>query len=75
MTIPIKWHNEISRFLKIEIEIPEEIYLHQYFVVKLKVKNISTAQMDLMIEICESNYDFVNNLQGDMEEFDYKGKG
>jgi hypothetical protein len=51
MSIPIKWHNEISRYLRVDIQIQDKIILHEYFVVTLKFKNISTILMDLELEI------------------------
>jgi hypothetical protein len=75
MSIPIKWHNEITRFLKLEIEIQENIELHEYFSVNLKAKNISNGSMDLILEISDSSLDFMeNNAVLDTEIFDYKGK-
>lgn len=75
MSIPIKWHNEITRFLKVEIEIQENITIHEYFIVYLKAKNISISTMDLYLEICNPNSDyFGSNPQFDTEIIDYKGK-
>jgi len=75
MTIPIKWHNEISRFLKIEIEFPEKIHLHEYFLIFIKAKNISNNQMDLILEISESSCELLNEGRLETEVFDYKEKG
>lgn len=74
MSIPVKWHNEITRFLKIEIEIQEEVFLHEYFNVVLTAKNISNHAMDLVLEISDSSADFIKSENLDTEIFDYKGK-
>jgi hypothetical protein len=75
MSIPVKWHNEITRFLKIEIEIQEEVSLHEYFHVLLKAKNISNNSMDLVLEISYSSADWLGEGNVETTEmFDYKGK-
>ena len=67
MSIPIKWHNEITRFLKVEITI------HEYFKTIVKVKNISLSLIDLELEIGESNY--LEENQNKIEHIiDYKQK-
>jgi hypothetical protein len=76
MSVQMKWHNEITRFLKIEINVPKEIILHEYCQIHLKVKNISLQSMDLVLEIADQNSEFSNQpLQLNTEVFDYKGKG
>ncbi len=76
MTIPIKWHNEITRFLKVEIDIQENISLHEYFNVTLKTKNISNSQMDLYLEICDTSAEYFHEKvpMTENEIFDFKGK-
>jgi hypothetical protein len=75
MSIPIKWQNEITRFIKVQIEIQEEIILHEYFNVYLIAKNISNSPMDLSVEISDSASDFINSQTGlETEILDYKGK-
>ena len=51
MCIYLKWFNEINRYLKISISIPEHIYINQYFEVKIKITNISLNPMNLIIQI------------------------
>ena len=51
MCIHMKWFNEINRYLKVSITIPEHIYINQYFEVKIKIKNISLNPMNLIIQI------------------------
>ena len=51
MCIQMKWFNEINRYLKVSISIPEHIYINQYFEVKIKIKNISLNPMNLIIQI------------------------
>ncbi len=72
MSIPIKWHNEISRFVKVDISIQEKIILHDYFNVILNVKNISISVMDLELEI--GNYSFSDKLSKIEKILDYKEK-
>ena len=75
MSIPLKWHNEITRFLKIEIDIQEKITLHEYFTVILRAKNISNNPMDLFLEISDINSYVENDMPKlDTEIFDFKGK-
>jgi len=47
MCIPMKWQNEVSRFLKVDIQVQEKIILHKYFTVNLKIKNISLVKNGL----------------------------
>jgi hypothetical protein len=70
MSVPLKWQNEITRFLKIEIDIDENITLHEYFRVNLTAKNISNSTMDLLLEISDSTDDFLQ----DEESVDFKKK-
>lgn len=51
MCINMKWFNEINRYLKISISIPEHIYINQYFQIIIKIKNISFNPMNLIIQI------------------------
>ena len=51
MCINMKWFNEINRYLKISISIPEHIYISQYFEIKIKIKNISFYPMNLIVQI------------------------
>ena len=51
MCIYMKWFNDINRYLKVSISIPDHIYINQYFEVKIKIKNISLNPMNLIIQI------------------------
>ena len=51
MCIHMKWFNEINRYLKISITIPEHIYINEYFEINIKVKNISFNPMNLVVQI------------------------
>ena len=66
MCIHMKWFNEINRYLKVSISIPEHIYINQYFEIKIKIKNISLNPMNLIIQIKdnenkEENIAYKNN--------------
>ena len=68
MCIYMKWFNEINRYLKILISIPENIYINKYFEVKMKIKNISFNPMNLIIQIKDNenkdtNLDFKSNTK------------
>ena len=51
MSFNMKWFNEINRYLKIYISIPEHIYINRHFEIKIKIKNISFNPMNLIIQI------------------------
>ena len=70
MCLPIKWINEINRFLKIELSFPEEIFLHEYFEISLKIRNISSNKMNLVIEINDSFEDMKD--EENKSELNYK---
>ena len=68
MCIYMKWFNEINRYLKILISIPENIYINKYFEVKVKIKNISFNPMNIIIQIKDNenkdtNLDFKSNTK------------
>lgn len=67
MCIQMKWNNEINRFLKVEINIPKEIYLHEYFEVALKCRNISSGEMNLCIEISDNFEDMKMDDEIDLQ--------
>ena len=72
MCINMKWFNEINRYLKILISIPEHIYINQIFEIKIKIKNISFNPMNLIIQIKdnenkETPIDLKNKKQKDIE--------
>ena len=54
MSFNMKWFNEINRYLKIFISIPEHIYINRHFEIKIKIKNISFNPMNLIIQIKDS---------------------
>jgi len=72
----MKWQNEVSRFLKVDIQVQEKIILHKYFTVNLKIKNISLVKMDLDLEISDTSTDYVNNSskKKDNDYFNFKNK-
>ena len=72
MCINMKWFNEINRYLKISISIPEHIYINQIFEINIKIKNISFNPMNLIIQIKdnenkETPIDLKNRKQKDIE--------
>lgn len=71
MCLQVKWNNEINRFLKIEVNTPTEIYLHEYFDINLKCRNISSSEMNLCIEVSDSFEDMKLN---EGNEIDYQAK-
>lgn len=71
MCLQVKWNNEINRFLKIEVNTPNDIFLHNYFDISLKCRNISSSEMNLCIEISDSFEDMKVN-EGNV--FDYQAK-
>jgi hypothetical protein len=66
MSIPIKWQNELSRYLRVDIQIQERIILHEYFIVTLKFKNLSQTLMDLELEVG----DFASFIPQDLNKFE-----
>ena len=72
MCINMKWFNEINRYLKISISIPEHVYINQMFEINVKIKNISFNPMNLIIQIKdnenkETPMDLKNKKQKDIE--------
>ena len=61
LSLQLKWYQELNRLLKIEIKIPEEISLHEYFEVNVKIRNISSKVMNLLIEMKENEGDMASN--------------
>jgi len=71
----MKWQNEVSRFLKVDIQIQQNIVLHRYFNVNLKIKNISLVKMDLDLEISDSSSEYINDTKPkDYDYFNFKNK-
>ena len=67
MCLQLKWCQELNRLLKIELKIPEQIFLYEYFDVRVKIRNISNMSMNLLIEMKENEdsgiSDKVNNFE------------
>lgn len=55
--LEIKWVNEIFKFLKVEMKVPKDICLNEFFEISVKVRNISSESMNLFIEIKDSDYE------------------
>lgn len=53
--LQIKWVNEINRFLKIELSLPKDIIINEYFSVRVKIRNVSSVPMNLFIEVKEDD--------------------
>ena len=56
MGLQIKWVNEIFKFLKVEMKVPKDIYLNEFFEISIKMRNISSECMNLYIET--KDFDF-----------------
>lgn len=54
MSIPVKWQYDILKYIDIEIDIEENIKLHRYFKLNLKIKNLIEKKISLLIEIGDS---------------------
>ena len=67
LSLQLKWYQELNRLLKIEIKIPEEISLHEYFEVNVKIRNISSKVMNLLIEMKENEGDMASNKVNNCE--------
>jgi hypothetical protein len=67
MCLQLKWCQDLNRLLKIELKIPENIYLYEYFDVRVMIRNISNMSMNLLIEMKENEdsgiSDKVNNFE------------
>ena len=61
MCIQMKWFCRIGRYLSIKVSIPENIYINEYFCVTLKIKNISTEAMSLVIQIKDNEVNEINS--------------
>lgn len=67
MCLQLKWYQELNRLLKIEIKIPEDIYLYDYFEVRVKIRNISSQAMNLLIEMKEDENDIISDKVNNFE--------
>ena len=67
LCLQLKWYQELNRLLKIEMKIPENIYLYDYFEVIVKIRNISSKPMNLLIEMKDSETEMVSNKVNNFE--------
>ena len=67
MCLQLKWYQELNRLLKIEIKLPEDIYLYEYFEVRVKIRNISSQPMNLLIEMKEDENDIISDKVNNFE--------
>ena len=67
MCLQLKWYQELNRLLKIEIKIPEDIYLYEYFEVGVKIRNISSQAMNLLIEMKEDENEIISDKVNNFE--------
>ena len=54
MSIPVKWQYDILKYIDVEIDIEENIKLHRYFKINLKIKNLIEKKIMLFLEIGDS---------------------
>ena len=70
MCLPLNWNNEIKRFLKIEINTPNNIMNHKYFEINLKIQNISSNIMNLDLNISDNDNKYItNDIDNDNMEY------
>ena len=67
LCLQLKWYQELNRLLKIEMKIPENIYLYDYFEVIVKIRNISSKPMNLLIEMKDNETEMVSNKVNNFE--------
>jgi len=67
LCLQLKWFQELNRLLKIEMQIPENIYLYDYFEVSVKIRNISSKPMNLLIETKDDESEMVLNKANNFE--------
>ena len=67
LCLQLKWYQELNRLLKIEMQIPENIYLYDYFEVSVKIRNISAKPMNLLIETKDDESEMVLNKVNNFE--------
>ena len=67
MCLQLKCYQELNRLLKIEIKIPEDIYLYEYFEVGVKIRNISSQAMNLLIEMKEDENEVISDKVNNFE--------
>ena len=67
MCLQLKWYQDLNRLLKIELKVPDEIYLYEYFEVGVKIRNISSMSMNLLIEIKENEDNVISDKANNFE--------
>ena len=67
LCLQLKWYQELNRLLKIEMKIPENVYLHDYFEVIVKIRNISSRPMNLLIEMKDNETEMVSDKVNNFE--------
>ena len=67
LCLQLKWYQDLNRLLKIEIKLPEDIYLYEYFEVRVKIRNISSRPMNLLIEMKEDERDIISDKVNNLE--------
>ena len=67
LCLQFKWYQELNRLLKIEMKIPDNIYLYDYFEVSVKIRNISSKPMNLLIETKDNESEMVLNKVNNFE--------
>ena len=67
LCLQLKWYQELNRLLKIEITIPDNICLYDYFEVSVKIRNISSKPMNLLIETKDNESEMVSNKVNNFE--------
>jgi len=67
LCLQLKWYQELNRLLKIQITIPDNICLYDYFEVSVKIRNISAKPMNLLIETKDNESEMVSNKANTFE--------
>ena len=67
LCLQLKWYQELNRLLKIELKLPQEIYLYDYFEVRVKIRNISSQPMNLLIEMKEDENEVISDKVNNFE--------
>jgi hypothetical protein len=67
LCLQLKWYQELNRLLKIEMKIPENVHLHDYFEVIVKIRNISSRPMNLLIEMKDNETEMVSDKVNNFE--------
>ena len=67
LCLQLKWYQELNRLLKIELKIPENVCLYDYFEVIVKIRNISSRPMNLLIEMKDNETEMVSDKVNNFE--------